>query len=167
MHVGRDWSTVLPPAARCCSESSHSPLTRGAGKSIPAAPAAPNNMHPLRYIRAVIWLVAYIGTCNLSPRGWTEDRAVDPAEFLYFLPTDRTASSNSNPLPRQPLGSLFTTVVAAKCACPRVTPTQFYFYCRPTAPPAASPPRACKQSSYGRRLCVPRRHPGAWIPPRR
>ena len=75
------------------------PAHRRRKEKRPCSSAARNTMHLWRYIRVVLWLIAHVGTCDLLPRGWTEDGAVGPAQFVYIFPADRTASSKPSPSP--------------------------------------------------------------------
>ena len=82
--------------------------------------------------------------CNLSPRGWTEDRAVGPAQFVCFLPADSTASSN--PFPRQPTNNKhqWQQIVRAPETPWRVDPAIDYRVCGTSTPPYV-PSAACGQ----------------------
>ena len=154
LHVGRDWSTVSPPAARC-GESSHSPFTGGSKDKHPCSSAARNIMHLWRYICAVLWLVVCVGTCDLAPRGWTEDGAIGPAQFVVFCSGRPHRQQQALPEPKQQ-----QTAVAADCACPRDTLARGYHHhpssiiddrlgCCGTSTPSCAyrrmSPRVCRQ----------------------
>ena len=106
LHFCRDWSTVSPLAACCCGESSLSPLTGGAGKSVPAAQqhATPCTCGGTSSL--------YYGWLSLSEPAMChrEDRAVSPAQFLYFCrpiaPPAATPPTNNNRVSRDNVRAL-------------------------------------------------------------
>lgn len=91
----------------------------------PAA-AVYNTMHPWRYVGAVLWFVAFIGRCDLSPR---IERSA-PAKFVYIL----SGRPHGQQQPPPEASSLSSSSAAAGCSRVCVAPRH---------PGAWIPPSSC------------------------